>query len=248
MASRPVYSGFARHYEALFGGLDTTCLDFVEGTVRPPATLLDAGCGTGEYAAALTGRGYRVVAIDRERELMQAGKVSSTAVSVVQGDLRRLPFVACFDLILARGVLNDLVQPGELADALKSVAAALGRDGRFIADVREREAHRRRIAEQPVVKRMANGIAFRAWRTIDESNTIISREEFAREDGLWSQPFEFRMRTFTEEEVRSLWREAGLEVVCIQEWYGPGSRLTDRLVVVARRAPPGDNNGGPTSE
>ncbi len=29
--------------------------------VRPPARILDAGCGTGNYARALARRGYRVV-------------------------------------------------------------------------------------------------------------------------------------------------------------------------------------------
>lgn len=248
MTYRPAYGEFAEHYQALFGGLDAACLDFVQCTVRPPATLLDAGCGTGRYAAALAARGYQVVAIDRERDLIQAGKVPSAAVDLALADLRRLPFVTWFDLILARGVLNDFVQPGDLARALKSLAAALRRNGRLIADVREREAHRRRIRERPLINRTANGIAFRAWRTIDESHTIISREQFAREDGSWSSPFEFRMRTFTEEEVRSLWREAGLEVVSIDGSYGPGSRLTDRLVVVARRASPEADRASSGSE
>jgi hypothetical protein len=145
-------------------------------------------------------------------------------------------------------VLNDLVRPPDLAEALKSLGAGLGRDGRFIADVREREGHRRRIAEQPVVERKANRIAFRAWRTMDENRTIISREQFAEKDGGWSRPFEFRMRTFTKGEVRSLWRQGGLEVVSIGGSYGPGSRLTDRLVVVARRASPRDDTGCSASE
>jgi hypothetical protein len=156
--------------------------------------------------------------------------------------------MACFDLILARGVLNDLVQPADLEEALKSLVTALGHDGRLIADVREREAHCRRITKQPVVRRRAKGIAFRAWRTIDESHTIISREQFAQEAGNWSQAFEFRMRTFTEEEVRSQWREADLQIVSIDGSYGPGSRLTDRLVVVAGRASPEDDGGASASK
>ena len=69
---RPLYSDFARCYDLLFGAADEACLDFVQQVVPPPAALLDAGCGTGPYAEALAARGYRVVAVDREGELLRA--------------------------------------------------------------------------------------------------------------------------------------------------------------------------------
>ena len=242
MTRRPLYAEFAAHYDALFGEADAACLDFVQSTVPPPAALLDAGCGTGQYAAAFAKRGYNVVAADREPDLMRARSASSGAVDFVLADIRWLPFLACFDVILARGVLNDLVEPGDLAEALKSLAAALRDDGRFIADVREGEAHRIRVAKQPAIERVAGRITFRVSRRMDEKNIITSWEQFAR-DGSWSEPYEFRMRTFGEADVRSLWREAGLEVVSLRPSYGPGSRLTDRLVVVARNGHVGDGTG-----
>ncbi len=242
MTRRPLYTEFAAHYDALFGAPDLASLDFVQAAVPPPATLLDAGCGTGQYAATLASRGYNVVALDREPGLIAARPASPGAVDFVLADLRRLPFLACFDVILARGVLNDLVEPPDLARALRSLAAALRGDGHFIADVREREAHRVRVAKQPVVERAAGGIVFRASRCMDERDIITSRERFAR-GGSWSEPYEFRMRTFSEDEVRALWREASLQVLSVGRSYGPGSRLADRLIVVARRGRFGDGEG-----
>jgi SAM-dependent methyltransferase len=244
MTRRPVYSEFAAHYDALFGSVDSASLDFVHATIPPPAVVLDAGCGTGQYAVAIASRGYTAVAADREPDLIAARPTTSGAVDFVLADLSRLPFTACFDMILARGVLNDLVEPEHLAEALKSLAAALRGDGRFIADVREREAHRAKVTKQPVVERAAGGIVFRASRHMDDENIITSREQFAR-DGSWSEPYEFRMRTFGEDEVRILWREAGLEVISVERSYGPGSRLTDRLIVVARNGPFGDGERSP---
>jgi 2-polyprenyl-3-methyl-5-hydroxy-6-metoxy-1,4-benzoquinol methylase len=43
----------------------------VERGVVPGANLLDAGCGTGRYAAELARRGYLVEGIDRSPELIR---------------------------------------------------------------------------------------------------------------------------------------------------------------------------------
>ena len=232
--SRPLYSEFAQYYEVLFGEPDMACVDFVELAAPPPATLLDAGCGPGQYAAILAQRGYAVVACDREVHLLRAAGRRGAAASFVLADLRRLPFTARFDVVLARGVLNDLVEPEDLRETLGSVAASLRGEGVFIADVREREPHRLRIAAQPAVERSFGGIVFRALRSIDDDGVITSMERFKRAE-VWSEPFIFRMRTFDEQSVQSRWRQAGLQVLTTQRSYGSTSALTDRLVVVAKR-------------
>ena len=166
---------------------------------------------------------------------MGACVTPSSRVSFILADIRHLPLAGPVDVILARGVLNDLVALGDLARALRCMASALSDSGRFIADVRERQAHVERVAQHWVVELTAGGVTFRARRRMEEGGVIVSLEQFAR-DGKWSEPFEFRMRTFTEGEVRSLWPDSGLEVVSIQPSYGAGSRLTHRLVVVAGKA------------
>ena len=44
--------------------------------VRPPARILDAGCGTGNYARELARRGYRVVGVDASPRLLAAARVA----------------------------------------------------------------------------------------------------------------------------------------------------------------------------
>jgi SAM-dependent methyltransferase len=183
MIGRPLYSEFAEHYDALFGGFDSACLDFVQARVSPPATLLDAGCGTGQYAAAFASRGYNVVAVDREPGLIKARLAQSGGVGFIVADLQWLPFLTRFQAILSRGVLNDLVEAGTLVEVLKSLAASLTEDGCLIADVRERDAQHRRVAEQPVVERKAGRVTFRAQRNMGKDHTVASREKFAVKGG-----------------------------------------------------------------
>jgi SAM-dependent methyltransferase len=235
-AARPAYSEYAAHYEALFGQPDVACVALVEASLAAPALLLDAGCGTGAYASILASRGYRVAAADRALQMLRAGRSGAGAVDFVLADLRRLPFKTCFDVVLARGVLNDFVEERGLREALRSMAAALRDGGMFIADVRERAAHRLRISRQPVVERSSADLVFRASRRMDDKGMVISVEQFALH-GVWSKPFKFTMRTFTEEEIRDAWPEAGLDVLEVKPSYGPGSRLSDRLVIVAQRRP-----------
>ena len=132
--SRPLYSEFARLYESFFGEPDMSCVRFVEGAVPAPARLLDAGCGTGQYAAMFAARGYNVVAFDRSAQMLRVGQCSRPDIAFVLADLRLLPFEGRFDVVLARGVLNDLVKEDHLMAALRAVAVALDEGGKFIAD------------------------------------------------------------------------------------------------------------------
>src|SRR5438445_585099 len=51
--------------------------------VRPPARILDAGCGTGHYAPALARRGYRVVGVDRSARLLADARAKGAGTGLV---------------------------------------------------------------------------------------------------------------------------------------------------------------------
>jgi SAM-dependent methyltransferase len=68
---------------------------------------LDAGAGTGVAGDALRERGARVVAVDRELDMVTAG-----AAPAVVGDVTALPFrSATFDVVAAAFVVNHLPDP-----------------------------------------------------------------------------------------------------------------------------------------
>lgn len=82
--------------------------------LRPPADVLDLGCGAGTYTRRLAERGYRVTGIDyslptlaRARSADAAGRAGYAAA-----DGYRLPFRdEAFDLVVTIGVLQAVSRP-----------------------------------------------------------------------------------------------------------------------------------------
>jgi SAM-dependent methyltransferase len=75
----------------------------------PNATLLDLGCGVGQDARYLQGRGYRVVGLDRTPVFLSFARQRSTTLPLIRADLRGLPFRAgCVDGVWAAASLIHL--------------------------------------------------------------------------------------------------------------------------------------------
>jgi len=97
--------------------------------------ILDAGCGSGRWAAEVAGRGPRVIALDLglSVEVAREAAAGSTRVGCVQGDLLDLPVAAsAVDWAYSLGVLHHLRDPER---ALRAIAEAVRPGGRIIVYV-----------------------------------------------------------------------------------------------------------------
>jgi len=106
---------------------------FCAGLLPPPATVLDAGCGTGRVAIKLAELGYRCTGIDLDASMLAEARRDAPELDWQLGDLASFAPGPQFDLVVAAGNVIPLLAPGTLADAVANLAAALGPDGLLVA-------------------------------------------------------------------------------------------------------------------
>jgi SAM-dependent methyltransferase len=134
--------GFAEHFSALIdSGAD------IEGEARLAdallprgATVLDAGAGFGRIGAALQARGHRVVAAEKDPDLVAMAAQHYPDLPMVRSDILALtPELleeagepTAFDLVVLVGNVIVLLAPGTERRVLATLAALLTDGGRIL--------------------------------------------------------------------------------------------------------------------
>ena len=94
-----------------------------------PKTLLDVGCGRGEFAAALEEAGIGVTAVDESERMVAL--TAGRGVQARQADVRALTFAhGAFDLVVANYVLYHVP---DIRGALTEIARVLRPGGTLVA-------------------------------------------------------------------------------------------------------------------
>jgi SAM-dependent methyltransferase len=100
---------------------------------RPATRLLDAGCGSGLFAAMVAERGAAVTGIDAAAGLVTYAGAACPAGRFVVGDLERLPFAdGDFDLVTA---FNSVLYAAAPRRALAELARVTAPGGRAVVTV-----------------------------------------------------------------------------------------------------------------
>jgi len=118
--------------DAVFRLVDTNC----EGVG------LDLSCGTGNYALALAGRGFRVVGLDTSESMLRVAQSKAARlglkVSLVRADAGALPFrPAAFSVVTLILGLEFMAEPG---GALLEAHRVLRPGGRLVVAILNRTA------------------------------------------------------------------------------------------------------------
>lgn len=108
---------------------------FVDAMVPRGARVLDAGCGPGRVAAALTAVGHTTVGVDVDPVLIDAAREDHPDGTWVVGDLAELDLAAHeipepFDVVVCAGNVMTFLGHGTHAPVLARMRAHLAPEGR----------------------------------------------------------------------------------------------------------------------
>ena len=98
-----------------------------------PATVLDAGCGTGRVAAELARRGIEVVGIDRDPSMIATARQLAPGVEFHVADVADVAVGRRFALIVMAGNVPLFTPEGTQAALVAGCARHLEQGGRLVA-------------------------------------------------------------------------------------------------------------------
>ena len=109
-----------------------------------PASVLDAGCGTGRVAIELDRRGIDVVGVDLDTRMLDEARSKAPHVPWILGDLTDVEITAPgaaegrrqFDLIVLAGNVMVFVEVGTEAAIVANMARHLAPGGRLVSGFR----------------------------------------------------------------------------------------------------------------
>ncbi|HUY21716.1 MAG TPA: class I SAM-dependent methyltransferase [Acidimicrobiales bacterium] len=109
--------------------------DFVAALLGPPpATVLDAGCGTGRLAIELARRGYRTLGVDVEGAMLDSARAKAPELAWERADLSIVELPAAgFDVVVAAGNVMIFLELGTEAPVVANLARALVPGGLLVA-------------------------------------------------------------------------------------------------------------------
>lgn len=207
----------------------------------PPLDILDVACGQGRHSIALAQGGYHVIGLDTSSTLLDLARSAAAqrgvALEFVEGDMRAIPYVECFD-----GILNMNTAFGYFADesenqqALEGIARALKPGGRLVMELANRD-------------RIVANYRPTDWHELPDGTVVWVRRQFDPVRGInsvtsrWRAPDgsvderEHHVRIYTPTELDGMLRRAGLQPTA---WFGSTELhaltiASPRIVVVAAR-------------
>ncbi|MDR2901613.1 MAG: class I SAM-dependent methyltransferase [Lactobacillales bacterium] len=85
------YDAVSKAYAAAFSNPSFHLKDFLD-MIKPPARILDIGCGPGNNAAYLSALGYTVVGVDLSENMLALARQKSPGTTFIKQDIAHLDF------------------------------------------------------------------------------------------------------------------------------------------------------------
>jgi SAM-dependent methyltransferase len=98
-----------------------------------PASVLDAGCGTGRVAIELARRGIEIAGVDLDHSMLAAARAKAPELTWIAADLLDVDLDRTFDVVVMPGNVMIFVAPGTERAVVANMARHLAPSGRLVA-------------------------------------------------------------------------------------------------------------------
>jgi SAM-dependent methyltransferase len=227
---------------------DVDFLDQIFSVFGKPESILEVGCGTGNYTRFLQVRGYDVEGLDLSEKMINAARKKCNCTFHV-GDLRSFSLSRRFDACIAMfAVMGYIVKNSEIVTALSNVKAHLKPGGLFVFDVWNGLAVMRTLPEVRVkevedanskVLRAANPKleAFKHVCIVDYQFSVLNKIDQTRKEFSESH----RVRFYFPQEIKFFLEASGFEVLKIcpfLDFSGVVDESVWNMTLIARATAP----------
>ncbi len=211
-------------------------------------SVLDLGCGTGRLTVTLPRADCHVVGVDPAAAMLDVAraKPGGAAVSWIVGDARTIRLERTFDLVLLTGHAFQVFLTVEDQKAvLRTIAAHLTRQGRFIFDSRNRLVEEwREWTRAKSLQTLAHPLhgEVDAWHEVSyapQTDIATYETHYATKDGRRTFSATSQIRFAPLDELANSIAAAGLTV---DQWFGdwlgtPYTPASPEIIPLGRLAP-----------
>ncbi len=216
----PSYSAFAEIYDAWQSlyGLPYAILVAprvnlrLQAHVGRPKTLIDLACGTGTHAVLQAHGGTRVIGIDLSAAMLHQAqsRAAGRRVTFIEADMRTFDIHKPVDAVTCLyASLNHLLDPGDLTETFKRVAAHLRPGGVFVFDLNSEHAFQT-LWRTPVTERGPDFTLHRRFQVHGPQTTMHLQIE---RPGRPTVHDTLTARSFPEAHIRTALANANLTLV-----------------------------------
>lgn len=134
------FEEYAKYYDTIYKNKDYNSevkfLNTIFEKYGKPKSILEVGCGTGNYTKLLLEHGFDVTGIDISEEMLKIARKKCKGGKFQVADLKQMSLHKKFDACIAMfTVIGYLTDNSEIETAFKNIHNHLKADGLFIFDV-----------------------------------------------------------------------------------------------------------------
>ena len=209
---------YNRHWGTQFTPRAVAVLDeVILPALSSDAAILDLCCGTGQLAAILSDRGYRVTGIDGSEEMLKYARDNAPETGFIHADACEFSLPETFDLVTSFfDSLNHVMTLEELERVFRNVRSCLKPGGLFLFDFNLEAGYLDHwkgyngIVEDDHV--CVFPLEYDAQNRLARFDAVI----FRLIEGCWYRSeVHLTQRAYTVDEVRAALERAGMAVTCL---------------------------------